>query len=305
MKNKTLLGNTLLLVTALIWGTAFVFQRSGMELIEPATFNAARMALSAVAVAIPAFMPRMRAARTTDLTEQKRCRLYTVVGGIVCGCFLSGGSVFQQMGLVYTAAGKAGFITALYMLLVPVMGFIVFRRRTTRLVCGAVLLGVIGMYLLCADSGLRLSRGDALVGVSAVFFSCHILSCDFFARRGDALKIAAIQFASTTLISVAVAAFGEKPTVQKLVSALVPILYCGLVSGGIGYTLQLVAQRYTEPAVASLLMSMESVFALIAGALLLGERMSLRELTGCGIMFLAIITVQLPALKAKASSEIH
>ena len=306
MKNKKWLGNGLLLFTALIWGTAFAFQRAGMERIEPITFNAARMALAAAAVGLLAILLRRRekkgpAARTA--AEQKKYDRETILGGICCGCFLSIASILQQMGLVYTTAGKAGFITAMYMLLVPVIGFVFFRRKNTWLVWLAVLLGVAGMYLLCITGQFRLSRGDALVSLCALFFSFHILCCDHFARRGDPIGISAIQFAAATVISAAAAAITEQPTVDKLVSALVPILYCGLVSGGIGYTLQIAAQRFTEPTTASLLMSMESVFAVIAGAILLQERMSLREGIGCAVLFAAVILVQIPLPRRSAPEK--
>ena len=306
MRNKKLLGNSLLLLTALIWGTAFVFQRVGMESIEPITFNAARMALAAVAVGLVSLLMRRRERRAPALRaeeEQKQYDRYTVTGGICCGCFLSIASILQQMGLVYTTAGKAGFITAMYMLLVPVIGFVFFRRKNTWLVWFAVLLGVAGMYCLCINEEFRLSHGDTLVCLCALFFSFHILCCDYFVRRGDPIRISAIQFATATVISTVVAAVTEEPTVGKLASALIPILYCGIVSGGIGYTLQIVAQKYTDPTIASLLMSMESVFAVIAGSLLLHEQMSVRELFGCVLLFAAIVLVQIPLPSAGPPAE--
>ena len=305
MKNLKMLGNGLLLLTAMIWGTAFVFQRVGMETIEPITFNAARMALAAAVIGTVALILRIKrkkepAPRSAE--EQRSFDRNTVIGGICCGCFLSAGSILQQMGLVYTTAGKAGFITAMYMLLVPVIGFVFLRRKNTWLVWLAVVTGVAGMYLLCMNGSFSLSPGDALCCLCALFFSFHILCCDHFARKGDPIGISAVQFAAATVISAAVAAFTETPTVEKIVSALIPILYCGIVSGGIGYTLQMVAQRFTDPTVASLLMSMESVFAVIAGALILQEMMSFRELSGCVIMTAAIILVQIP-LPARKKAE--
>jgi len=298
MKNRKMLGNGLLLLTAMIWGTAFAFQRAGMDKIEPITFNAARMALAAVAVGIVALFTRKWGAGsfvgTRTAEERKRFRKDTVVGGICCGIFLSLGSIFQQMGLVYTTAGKAGFITAMYILLVPVFGFIIFRRKNTWLVRAAVLLGIVGMYLLCISGDFRLSRGDALVSACALFYTGHILSCDHFGKRGDPIVISTIQFVTATVISAVMAFITEEPSVEKMASALVPILYCGIVSGGIGFTLQIVAQRITEPTTASLLMSMEAVFAVIAGVVLLHERMSGREISGCIIMFAAIVLVQIP-----------
>ena len=286
----------MLLLTALIWGTAFVSQRVGNSRIEPISFNAARMALAAAAVGSLALVLRRREHGGALSPEERRARSRaTVLGGICCGACLTAGSVLQQMGLVTTTAGKAGFITAMYMLLVPVIRLVFFRDRGTPLVWSAVALGVAGMYLLCVKDSFRLTRGDALVCLCAVFFSAHILCCDYFVRRADPVALSAVQFATATVLSAAAAFLTEEPTWDKLVSAAVPILYCGVVSGGVGYTLQIAAQRYTDPTVASLLMSMESVFAVLAGAVLLSERMTARELAGCAVMFVAIVLVQLPS----------
>ena len=314
MKNRKLLGNLLLLLTAMIWGTAFVAQRVGMDSIEPITFNAARMWLAAVAIGSAAFLTRRNrqkgqlqknaekqiaadgvAGAVTGLGDpaQER-RRNTLIGGICCGCFLTAASLFQQMGIVYTTAGKAGFITALYMLFVPILSFILFKKKNTWLVWTGVLIGVIGMYLLCITDDFSLTYGDMLVCICALLFSCHILCCDHFVRLGNPLFISAMQFTTVAVISSVAAFIAEEPSWQKVISAAIPILYCGIVSGGIGYTLQMIAQKYTDPTIASLLMSLESVFAVIAGALLLGERMTARELAGCIIMFAAIVLVQIP-----------
>lgn len=294
--NKRMLGNALLILTAMIWGTAFVFQRVGMESIEPITFNAARMALAAVAVGAVSAMPIASEKERLASYSAQQCARYrrdTIVGGICCGAFLAAASIFQQMGVVYTTAGKAGFITAMYMLLVPVINFVFFKKRNSAVVWLAVLLGVVGMYLLCMTEGFSLGRGDTLVCICAVLFSGHILCCDHFVKLGNPIRISAIQFASCTAISSVAALILERPSWDQIVSAIVPILYCGIVSGGVGYTLQIVAQKFTDPTVASLLMSLESVFAVIAGAILLGERMTPRELLGCVIMFAAIVLVQI------------
>ena len=314
MKNRKLLGNLLLLLTAMIWGTAFVAQRVGMDSIEPITFNAARMWLAAVAIGSAAFLTRRNrqkgqapnnaekqitadgaAGAVTGLRDPAQDRRRnTIIGGICCGTFLTAASLFQQMGIVYTTAGKAGFITALYMLFVPILSFILFKKKNTWLVWTGVLIGVIGMYLLCITDDFSLTYGDMLVCICALLFSCHILCCDHFVRLGNPLFISAIQFTTVAVISSVAAFIAEEPSWQKVISAAIPILYCGIVSGGIGYTLQMIAQKYTDPTIASLLMSLESVFAVIAGALLLGERMTARELAGCIIMFAAIVLVQIP-----------
>ena len=296
MKNKKIIGNALLTLVAIIWGTAFVFQRVGMDHIEPITFTASRMSLAAVFIGIVSLIKK---SNTEDVSQRENYNKNTIVGGICCGCFLASASIFQQMGIVYTTAGKAGFITALYMLLVPIISFVLFKKRNTLLVWLAVLLGIAGMYLLCMTESLELSRGDALIGICALLFSGHILYCDHFAGRGNPIKISAIQFLTTAIISWVFAIIMEKPDIETILEAMIPIVYCGIVSGGIGYTLQMVAQKYTDPTVASLLMSLESVFAVIAGVIILNERMSGRELLGCIIMFTAIILVQIPLPKRK------
>ena len=296
MKNKQTLGALLLLFTAMIWGTAFAFQRAGSGEVEPFTFVAARMALSAAAVGLPAFLLDRRRARAGSPTETQRRaeRRATICGGVCCGLLLGAASLFQQAGIMTTAAGKAGFITAMYMLLVPILELLLFRHRHGALVWAAVALGVAGLYLLCVTGGFSLERGDALVCVCALLFAGHILCCGRFAPRADPLALSAIQFASAALLAALAAVLFERPSWDGIASALWPILYCGLVSGGLGYTLQMIAQRHTAPTVASLLMSLESVFAVLAGALLLSERMSAREILGSAVMFAAILLVQLP-----------
>ena len=297
MKNRKLLGNLLLILTALIWGTAFVSQRIGMESIEPLTFNATRFTCGMIAVgtlAIVRVRARRRKPERRSAQEIRVARRSTILCGVGCGLFLAVGGFFQQAGLVYTTAGKAGFITALYMLLVPIANFILFRKRVSLQIWGAVGVGLIGMYLLCVTEGFGLAYGDLLVLACAFMFCGHILCCDRFVQTGDPVMISAIQFAVASLMSGVAAFLTEQPTWDGIVKAAVPILFCGLISGGVGYTLQIIAQRMTDPTIASLLMSLESVFAVLAGALLLQERMSARELLGCVVMFAAIVLVQIP-----------
>lgn len=306
-----MLGNLLLLLTAMIWGTAFVGQRVGMDSIEPLTFNAARMALAAVVVGALAFTLHLRRKASSQAvsgtaspvksdpvsrkTEEQAAQWsITWKGGVCCGLFLTAGSVFQQMGLVYTTAGKAGFITAMYMLVVPILNSVLFKKKNSWLVWLAVFIGVAGMYLLCVNEDFSLTRGDILVCICALMFSGHILCCDYFVKLADPVELAAVQFTAAAVISAVAAFFMENPEWAGILAAALPILYCGLVSGGIGYTLQIVAQKYTDPTVASLLMSLESVFAVIAGTVLLGEQMSNRELLGCVVLFAATVLVQVP-----------
>ena len=247
MNNKKMLGNLLLLLTAMIWGTAFVFQRVGMDSIEPITFNAARMALAAVMVGALAFGLRQRHSKgvprqsdagasvpgtevnvTRQAEESDLPWSHTWKGGICCGLFLTAGSVFQQMGVVYTTAGKAGFITAMYMLLVPILNFLLFKKKNSWLVWLAVFLGVGGMYLLCVKEDFTLTRGDILVCICALMFSGHILCCDYFVKLASAVELAAIQFATAAVVSAVIAAFTENPDRAGRVAATVQIVDRGV-----------------------------------------------------------------------------
>lgn len=303
--SKKMLGNIMLTITAFIWGISFVFQRKGMEYIEPLTFAASRLVLAALAVMIVAFIMDMRERKKPGFTPRTgetadAYKRNTILGGVLAGLCLTGAGAFQQMGVVYTTAGKAGFITALYMMLVPVINFIFFRKKNTWLVWLGVVVGVVGLYLLCmTDKSFSVTKGDGLILICSVFFALHILVCDHFAPIGNPVKISAIQFITACACTWVLAVLWEEPTWAKIVSAAVPIAYCGVMSGGVAYTLQILAQRNTDPTVAALLLSLESVFAVIGGAIMLHERMSPRELIGCLVMFVAIILVQIPLPEKK------
>ena len=312
MKNRKLLGNVILMFTAAIWGMGFAWQRLGMEDIGPVTFTASREIISAVFIGIMAVIiniirkrkerirsgpfysqnPAPDSDRTNDITASER-RSSTVKGGLCCGVFLVSATLFQQVGIVYTSAGKAGFITAMYMLFVPIVGFILFKMRHSWTVWLAVLLGMVGMYFLCVNEALYLTKGDALMLVCALLYSGHILCCDHFVEKAEPISMSAIQFFTASVISLILAFIFEAPSVLQIRTAILPILYCGFVSGGMGYTLQIVGQKYADPTPASLIMSLEAVFAVLGGVLMLGERMSIREGAGCMIMFVAIILVQI------------
>ena len=234
--SRRLLGNALLLLTALIWGMAFVAQRQGMDSIEPITFCAARMALSTVAVGLVALLTGRNDTRPEP--ERKRRARASLLGGLGSGAFLAAATVMQQMGLVTTTAGKAGFITAMYMLLVPVVNFVLFRKKNTWLVWLGVLVGVAGLYLLCVNENFSLTRGDAMVCVCAVLFTGQILCIDHFAPEADPIRMSAVQFVVSTVVCGAAAFLLEQPTWEKVASAAIPILYCGLMSGAVGYTLR-------------------------------------------------------------------
>lgn len=288
-----------------------------MEDIGPVTFTAAREVISAVFIGIVAVVldliskARMRRIRrdsfyASEVSEDDGIRRgfrANLKGGICCGTVLVAATLFQQIGIVYTSAGKAGFITAMYMLFVPIIGFIVFKKRNSWLVWLAVVIGIIGMYLLCINEELMLTKGDALMLVCALFYSCHILCCDHFATGGEPVTISAIQFATASVISTILAFIFEVPSAGQIKTAILPILYCGFVSGGLGYTSQMIGQKFADPAPASIIMSLEAVFAVLGGALMLHERMSIRETAGCIVMFAAIILVQI-RVKDKQESDV-
>lgn len=294
-------ANLLLLLTALIWGVAFVAQDVAADALEPFTFNGLRMALAALALLPVTAAMNARTARGRaeglvwkDMTPAQRRELF--VGGACCGLMLALGSVFQQLGITLgTGAGKAGFITALYIVLVPLLGLF-WKKRVGALTWMAVALSALGLYFLCIKSGgFAIEAGDGVLILCAGCYAGHILVVDHFSRRTDCVKMSAIQFAVTSALCLAGAALFEHPTWQAVRACAVPILYAGVMSGAMGYTLQIVAQRDAEPTVASLLMSLESVFAVLAGWALLGDALSGRELLGCGLMMGGIVLAQLPS----------
>ena len=218
-----------------------------------------------------------------------------VVGGVCCGVMLALGSIFQQIGLTLgTGAGKAGFITALYIVLVPLTGLFI-GKKLGKLVWVAVVLSVIGLYLLCMTGSFTLDPGDGMLIICAACFCGHILVVDYFSRRTECIKMSCIQFFTTTLICLTGAFLFENPTWDAVRTCAIPLIYAGVFSGGVGYTLQILAQRDSEPTIASLLMSLESVFAVLAGWVLLGDALSLRELAGCVMMMGGIVLAQLPS----------
>jgi len=288
-------GNLMLLLTALIWGSAFVAQSVGMDYVGPFTFNAARNLL-ATGVLVPvvlAFGGKHRG----NLWQRLKPDGGTVKGGLCCGLIMGIASNLQQVGLSMTTAGKAGFVTALYIILVPILGR--FLGRTVRkilLLC--VPMSLVGFYLLCVKGDFTVSFGDFLVFCCAVFFALHILFVDHFLRKGaSGVRVAWIQFAMTCLLSALGALVWERVPAGGLGSALWgarwSLLYTSVLSSGVAYTLQIIGQKYTEPTTATLIMSLESVFAVLFGWLFLGEVMDFREIVGCVLVFVAVLLAQL------------
>ncbi len=298
---KQLRANLLLLLTAIIWGAAFVAQSVSMDYIGPFTFLFSRSILGgAVLLPLIAVLDRRKKARQTP-ERDTNARKNLLIGGLCCGAALFAASSFQQFGMKDTTAGKSGFITAMYVVLVPVFGLF-FGRKPARKTWGAVLAALAGMYLLCLyGTGLEgLNRGDGLEMVCALGFTAQIMLVDHFAPKVDGVKLSCIQFFVCGVLAGIGMLLFETPDWAGIRAAAVPILYAGILSSGVGYTLQIVAQKDTQPVVASLLMSLESVFSLIFSWILLREAMSAVELLGCTLMFAAIIWVQLPEKKKAA-----
>lgn len=294
MKNKTALGNILLILTALIWGCAFVAQSVGMDFVGPFTFNGTRCIIGGIVlvianIAFDAVKKKNGTYKKTEPAERKEL----FKGGIICGIIIFVASTVQQFGIAQTTVGKAGFISVLYILIVPFLGLLL-RQKLPKMIwiCCALALG--GLYLLCMKESLTLSKGDFTVLISAAAFAVHIIAIDYFAPKVDCVKLSCLQFLVAGIFCIICMFLFEEPKLENILNAWLPILYAGALSGGVGYTLQTVAQKWTKPSVASLLMSLESVFAVLAGALILNQIPTLREAAGCILMFIAIIIIQLP-----------
>lgn len=288
---KNMKGNLILLLTAMIWGTAFVFQSDGMNYLGPYTFNMSRTLLAAV-VLIPVILG-------FKLFEKKRGRSKpvdyktTFIGGFFCGLCLAVASCLQQIGIVSTSAGKAGFITALYVIIVPIISLILGKKLPKKIwIC--VVLAIAGFYLLCIKSDFSLNAGDAFVLACALGFAVHIIVIDHFLEKGaDAMIMACTQFWVAGLFMLIPSFTLETPTWDGIFAARYSILFTGIMSSAVAYTLQIIGQRYTTPTLATLIMSLESVFAALAGFLILGENLSLKELFGCALVFTAVILAQI------------
>lgn len=294
MRKGEMKGNILLVITALIWGAAFVAQSVSMEHIGAFTFQSVRSLIgSAVLVPVMLAVSAVKKKKGEYVKPTKADKAQLWKAGIVCGLIMTVAANLQQVGIQYTTAGKAGFITALYIIIVPVIGLFMGKRSSLRIwLC--VVMGLVGLYLLSMSGGFRLSKGDTLVLLCAVAFSFHIIAVDHYASIVDGVKLSSIQFLVCGVLSGIIMFITEEPEIAGLLKAAVPILYAGVLSCGVAYTLQIVGQKYTRPTVASLLMSLESVFAVLAGMLILREIPTAREAFGCIIMFAAIIITQLP-----------
>lgn len=292
----------LLLLTAAIWGVAFVAQSVGMDYVGPFTFNTVRSLLGGI-VLIPCIVLLKRinvgSKDTAGAAEHASGdpagqRKVLLTGGVACGVLLCIASNLQQVGIMYTSVGKSGFITAMYIVLVPVLGIFLKKKAGIKIWC-SVAIAVGGLYLLCmTDSGFSIQKGDLLLLLGAVIFSFHILTIDYFSPKVDGVKMSCIQFFTCGILSMVCMFLFEQPQIGAILQAWMPIVYAGVLSCGVAYTLQIVGQKGMNPTVASLILSMESVISVIAGWLILHQKLSGRELLGCVLMFAAIILVQLP-----------
>ena len=316
MKKTEWKSPALLFLTAVVWGVAFVAQSVGMDYVGPFTFNCIRCLIGAV-VLVPCIWLLDRWKQRPDgascgreaagAQDSASCSRRSagaqggasdgghalLAGGICCGLALFVASNLQQIGIQYTTVGKAGFITALYIVMVPVFGIFLKKRAGIR-VWVSVALAVAGLYLLCITDRLALGKGDILVLLCAVVFAVHILVVDHFSAKTDGVRMSCIQFLVCGLLSGVCMLITEHLEMRLILQAWQPILYAGVFSCGVGYTLQIIGQKGTDPTVASLILSLESVVSVLAGWLLLGQRLSVRELGGCALMFAAILLAQMP-----------
>lgn len=291
---KGIRQNLFPLLAALIWGTAFVAQSIGANYLQPFSFNAIRSAIAFVALLILCIF-RRRLAKSGALKAKVPWRRL-IIAGLCCGLALTVAANLQQKGLETTSSGKAGFITALYIVIVPLLGLL-RGKRATRLIWISVLIAVLGLYCLCINESFSISEGDFYIFLCALCFSLHIIFVDGFTAELDCIELSCAQFLVVTILSAVGAFFFETPTLESIRICLLPLLYVGLLSSAVAYTLQILAQKDSNPTVVSLLLSLESVFATVSGAIILGDKMSGREYLGCILMLLAVVLAQLPEKK--------
>lgn len=309
MNTVRIRNSILLFITAAIWGCAFVAQSVSMDYIGPYTMTGVRSLIGGIVLLPLVFARDYKKKQNGNVTEQARRQenKMSVIGGICCGLVFTVATMTQQVGICTTTVGKAGFITALYIVMVPIIGIFLGKKVGIKLGV-SIVLSVVGLYLLCMAgnldmsgnllsnllASLALTKGDTLVLICAFVFSIHILVIDYFSPRADGVKISCIQFfVAGVICSIGMFVF-EKPVLSDILAAYIPILYAGVMSCGVAYTLQIIGQKNLPPTLASLIMSLESVFSALAGWLILGEKLTALELGGCVLMFIAIILAQLP-----------
>lgn len=302
MKTHKVRNSLLLLLTAFIWGTAFVAQSVGMDYVGPFTYTCVRSLIAGIML-IPciAFLnkvnPKQEEMHIYQKEEGKQAyQKILLIGGICCGLALGVASSLQQIGIQHTTVGKAGFITTFYIIIVPIIGLF-FKKRCGINVWIGVVFALAGLYFLCITEGFSVGYGDAMVFLCALAFSVHILVIDHFTQLVDGVKMSCIQFFVAAAVSGVGMILFENPDIGNILSAWMPILYAGALSSGVGYTLQIIGQKGMNPTIASLILSLESVISVLAGMVLLNEKLTGREILGCILMFIAIILAQLPEKK--------
>lgn len=284
---KNVKGSLILLLTAFIWGTAFVAQSTGMDHVGPFTFNAVRNFVGTIALLPVIFVM----GRINSKKEKNESIKDLVLGGVSCGVILAIASSLQQIGIQYTTTGKAGFITALYIIFVPLFSLFT-KKKPKPTIWISVVLAIIGMYLLCVKESITINKGDVFIFFCAIAFTFHIMVIDHFSPKADGVKMSCIQFLVCGCICIIPALIFEDPTINGVKQEAVSILYTGVMSSGVAYTLQIVGQKFTAPALATLIMSLESVFAALAGWVLQNQAMSPTEILGSVLMFIGILIAQ-------------
>ena len=287
--NKRIKGSLMLLLTALIWGNGFVAQSVGMDYIGPYTFLCVRGIIGGLFLIPCIFILK----KFNYIKDESKNAKTLIKGGVLCGIVVCIANIFQQFGIVYTTVGKAGFITALYIIIVPLIG-IIFKKKVDKNTYVSVLIAMAGLYLLCINESFTINKGDILSLICAFFFSIQILLVDSYSSFVDCVKLSCIQFLVSGIISPVPMFIFEHPEIKSILAAYIPLLYAGIMSFGIAYTLQIIGQKYLEASYASLLMSLESVFAVLGGWIILGQALSFKEVLGTILMFLSIILAQIP-----------
>ncbi len=285
--SKTNISYTFLWITAIIWGFAFVAQRMGMEFVGPFTFNGIRFALGALSL-LPILYFSKRAKKSPP---KKQAKVSLIMGGVLAGLALFLGASLQQIGIVNTTAGNAGFITSLYVIITPLLGLL-FKQKLSKQVWIGVVLATIGLYFLSVSGSFSMGKGDLFVLVAAFFFACHVLLIAWLSPQFNILKLSIIQFSITSILSMIIAIYTEQIEWNSIFQAAIPIIYGGVCSVGIAYTLQVAGQRNTKPSLAAIILSFEALFAAIGGWFLLDEVLNMREIMGCLLMLVGIIIAQ-------------
>ena len=294
MKKSEVKSSLLLLLTAFIWGVAFVAQSMGLDYVEAMTFNGCRFLLGGtVLLPVIYFRKKRQLKQAPDEGQKRKQRKITLVGGICCGLALCTASCLQQYGIQYTTVGKTGFITALYIVIVPILG-IFLKKKISPLVWAGAVLAVAGFYFLCITQNSGINKGDILVFFCAVLFSFHIMIIDYFAPKADGVQLSCVQFYVSGIICMVAAFLLETPSMQEIMAGAIPILYAGIFSCGVAYTLQIVGQARVNPTVASMILSLESVISVLAGWVILQETLTGRQIVGCILVFGAVILAQIP-----------